>query len=223
MEEIIKLKKNNSKENLTILKDFYVNVWAKFERYRENDVFLYVLFKNKKVSERIKIEILNKFYSAGMKDVQIYSFIENKKNLKLNTIGDFEYEYKNHKKTKLISLESKYLHWKDEVNGSKNSYPIYDSKVRNELKLYSLQSKLNYSDLKAKIDEFIKTYLGNEVRSFVDINEIDGLPKSISIYRLVDKFLWLNNKFRLLQAKVENKKNLNVNDEVLNKLFKNNL
>ena len=223
MEEIIKLKKNNSKENLTILKDFYVNVWAKFERYRENDVFLYVLFKNKKVSERIKIEILNKFYSAGMKDVQIYSFIENKKNLKLNTIGDFEYEYKKHKKTKLISLESKYLHWKDEVNGSKNSYPIYDSKVRNELKLYSLQSKLNYSDLKAKIDEFIKTYLGNEVRSFVDINEIDGLPKSISIYRLVDKFLWLNNKFRLLQAKVENKKNLNVNDEVLNKLFKNNL
>ena len=223
MEEIIKLKKNNSKENLTILKDFYVNVWAKFERYRENDVFLYVLFKNKKVSERIKIEILNKFYSAGMKDVQIYSFIENKKNLKLTTIGDFEYEYKKHKKTKLISLESKYLHWKDEVNGSKNSYPIYDSKVRNELKLYSLQSKLNYSDLKAKIDEFIKTYLGNEVRSFVDINEIDGLPKSISIYRLVDKFLWLNNKFRLLQAKVENKKNLNVNDEVLNKLFKNNL
>ena len=223
MEEIIKLKKNNSKENLTILKDFYVNVWAKFERYRENDVFLYVLFKNKKVSERIKIEILNKFYSAGMKDVQIYSFIENKKNLKLNTIGDFEYEYKKHKKTKLISLESKYLHWKDEVNGSKNSYPIYDSKVRNELKLYSLQSKLNYLDLKAKIDEFIKTYLGNEVRSFVDINEIDGLPKSISIYRLVDKFLWLNNKFRLLQAKVENKKNLNVNDEVLIKLFKNNL
>ena len=130
---------------------------------------------------------------------------------------------KKHKKTKLISLESKYLHWKDEVNGSKNSYPIYDSKVRNELKLYSLQSKLNYLDLKAKIDEFIKTYLGNEVRSFVDINEIDGLPKSISIYRLVDKFLWLNNKFRLLQAKVENKKNLNVNDEVLIKLFKNNL
>lgn len=206
-------------KNLEILKSFYENVWGKYTHYVENDKVLYKVFDNKNdvFADRVRISILNNFYSAGMKNIQIYDFKEKVGNLKsaddIGNIGKNCYHGYGNKMGHcnfLISLESKYLHWITEAVGLP-TIPIYDANVKDELKNYELEdsdlsrkieSKKNeYTKLKKTIDAFIKKYFNKSGSEYISL-EMD-FHNQVSIYRLVDKFLWLSNKFYHLANKVK--------------------
>lgn len=204
MSNIYLLDQKNKQDNLEILINFYHKVWCKLDYYYENDMLLYSLFSSKKYSPRLKALILNKLYSAGMKDIQLINFSEKIENLNTSEIGTNHYLGLGNEdaefKSKLTSLESKYLHWENEVSGSQFS-PIFDSNVKNELKKYTKFKIDNFSNLKEAIDHFIREYLSinDPEKQSIELN--CELHNRISIYRLVDKFLWLSNKIRIIGDK----------------------
>lgn len=206
--QYIQLKEENKEANLQTLIHFYNSVWGVYEEYVENDKALYFIFDDKNsaiFSKRAKVIILNTMYSAGMKDVQKDDFVDNfdwtvsGKKYKKNG-GDY-------RSTQLLSLESKLCHWKSEVNNQSKALPIYDNNVKWGLDYYR-QDKLRrdsqnsrnaryqrFPALQKAVDEFITKYLGKEGSDVIQTQkEVEGLPNAISIYRLVDKFLWLSYK-----------------------------
>ena len=204
MSNIYLLDLKNKQNNLKILINFYNNVWCKFDHYYENDKLLYSLFSSINYSPRLKALILNKLYSAGMRDIQLINFSKQIESVDLLKIEVNQYVglYNDGStfSSKLTSLESKYLHWKNEVSNSQFS-PIFDSNVKNELKKYQMNSIVTFSDLKQSIDHFIREYLSINDPENQSIELKSELHNKISIYRLVDKFLWLSNKIRIIGDK----------------------
>lgn len=233
---------DNASQNLNIIISFYQDVWSKYQTYYYNDIALYEIFRNKNNNfhDFCKISILNNFYSAGMNNIQIYEFVDNLSKLDLANVGITKYcgikndgsKYCSH----LLSLESKFLHWSKELSGDK-SVPIYDNNVINELKIAKKLYKINHNnDLFSGLDSHNKTEfsifilkINLYITKYLRLDnpedriplEIDNLHKKVSIYRLVDKFLWLNNKFRVLNQKIISKKPLNENDNKLDQLSNN--
>jgi hypothetical protein len=201
MSNIYLLDLKNKHSNLEILIDFYKNVWCEYNHYYENDKLLYSLFFSNNYSPRLKALILNKLYSAGMKDIQLINFSEQIESVDLLKIEPNQYIglYNDGSlfNSKLTSLESKYLHWKNEVNNSQFS-PIFDSNVTNELQKYQYKKINEFSDLKINIDCFIKEYLSINDPENQRIELKCGLHDAVSVYRLVDKYLWLSNKIRMI-------------------------
>ena len=201
MSNIYLLDFKNKHSNLEILIDFYKNVWCEYNHYYENDKLLYSLFSSNNYSPRLKALILNKLYSAGMKDIQLINFSEQIESVDLLKIEANQYTglYNDGSvfSSKLISLESKYLHWKNEVSDSQFS-PIFDSNVKNELKKYQKNSIITFTDLKQSIYNFIKEYLSINDPENQRIELKCGLHHAASVYRLVDKYLWLSNKIRMI-------------------------
>ena len=204
MSNIYLLDLKNKQNNLDILINFYNNVWCKLDHYYENDKLLYSLFSSNNYSPRLMALILNKLYSAGMRDIQLINFADQIESVDLLKIEANQYTglYNDGSvfSSKLTSLESKYLHWKNEVSDSQFS-PIFDSNVKNELKKYQKNSIITFSDLKQSIDNFIKEYLSINDPENHSIELNCELHNKISIYRLVDKFLWLSNKIRIIGDK----------------------
>ncbi len=194
----IQLIKGKNKKNLDILISFYNNVWGGYAEYVDYDKALYCMFKKDNegnFSKMAKVVVLNKMYSAGMKDVQLESFVK-----------DFDWvisgrQYKkyggDYKSNQLLSLESKLCHWNNEVNDKSKTSPIYDNNVRVVISHYTGVSKSsmngNFKDTKKAVDDFITKYLGGDIKDPITVT-VEGLPSEISIYRLVDKFLWLSYK-----------------------------
>ena len=204
MSNIYLLDLKNKQNNLKILINFYNNVWCKLDHYYENDKLLYSLFSSNNYSPRLKALLLNKLYSAGMRDIQLINFADQIESVDLLKIEANQYTglYNDGSvfSSKLTSLESKYLHWKNEVSDSQFS-PIFDSNVKNELKKYQKNSIITFSDLKKSIDHFIREYLSINDPENQSIELNCELHNKISIYRLVDKFLWLSNKIRIIGDK----------------------
>jgi hypothetical protein len=98
------------------------------------------------------------------------------------------------------SFRSKFKHWQKEVNTTTEASPINDSHVRNMLNKYGFKKikyiSSNYSDsqkiLKIAVDEFIKRFLNKKGTERIELKT--AFHDFISIYRLVDKFLWLQGK-----------------------------
>jgi len=127
---------------------------------------------------------------------------------------------------KEISFVSKYFHWYNEVN-SGDASPIYDGNVREGLKIYCEDENINNMErLKGRIDVFIgelelkidknnpnKLNGTDRINNRVDFPKIKNfkneehncLYENISIYRLVDKFLWLTYKIAENQQKDDSK------------------
>jgi hypothetical protein len=194
----------HDKINLDDLITFYNNVWGEYKEYVENDKSLYFIFdkKNEHIfSKRVKVLTLNKMYSAGLDDIQINNFC-NKFEWDI-TCEKYQKNGDNGKAKKQISIESKLCHWNSEVNNLENAVPIYDRNVRKALSYYKIKAEKNTVDflkIKSQIDTFISKFLGK--KETVKVN-VDGLPPQISIYRLVDKFLWLSYKMRYNEDKLE--------------------
>ena len=195
---LIELKENNNDKNLEILKNFYSDVFQKYEEYLENDNALYFIFNPKNnnfFSDNVKGFILNEMYSAMVKSKDLFQVINaatNKKN---------DYDSNNNR---YPSFRSKFEHWKNEVNTTNEASPINDSHVRNMLNKYGIEKikyiSSNYSDsqkiLKEAVDKFIKKFLNKEGTNRIELKT--DFHDSISIYRLVDKFLWLQGKIEKL-------------------------
>jgi hypothetical protein len=134
MSNIYLLDLKNKQNNLDILINFYNNAWCKLDHYYENDKLLYSLFSSNNYSPRLMALILNKLYNAGMRDIQLINFSKHIESLDLLKIEANQYTglYNDGSvfSSKLTSLESKYLHWKNEVSDSQFS-PIFDSNVKN--------------------------------------------------------------------------------------------
>ncbi len=201
MKEKIELKEKKYERNIEILKEFYEQVWMQEVTYVENDRALYFIFKQSNsgiFSDNVKGFILNQMYSAGVKNISLFEVIESIKNKK-NNINSKELglltDIENNDNNNYPSFRSKYDHWDNEVN-TDIATPINDSNVRNMLKKYYNNynaNNNNSTNLTDTINNFIKDYLGKE-NGIERIDLKTDFHEKISIYRLVDKFLWLSHK-----------------------------
>ncbi len=218
------------KINLEILRKFYIDVWAKYTPYVENDRALYFIFNHKNdaiFSNRVRGFILNEMYSAFVHDTHLNEVINDYCNF--HTSEDVNKEILNLKeqvklnksKNEKIEIDrnypsflSKFSHWRFEANQLwKDACPIYDNHVRKALKCGN-----SYENVKAGIEKFIKEKLKINNLSEPITLKIDGLHEEISIYRLVDKFLWLSGKIMKYQKDKENGK-LKQQDKLLDALI----
>jgi len=173
-----------------------------------------------------------------MLGIHIFDFVDKLPYLNRESIGILTYTgLKNNGSSRyshLISLESKFLHWSSEVS-YQESLPIYDNNVKNELKIAKKHYFKNYNNnlfddkvfskipnefekFNLKIICYIKNYLLQDPDVRIPL-KIDRLHNEVSIYRLVDKFLWLNNKLRNLDIKLQHNTPLNENEKQLNDIF----
>jgi len=208
---ILALDKENKEENLKKLKNFYENSWCnpeiseKQSYYIENDIALYELFNKKdEICEQCKN--INSKYSTRIsnKDIKIISGIIKKyieDELDLNPESFLEKFKENGGLKNYKSFISKYCHWYYEVkNYGQIHFPIYDKYVRFGLIYYNVSYLCveDFNKLKNLIDKFIEDYLPNKgyERIEIKLNKLkqNDFPEKISIYRLVDKFLWLQYK-----------------------------
>jgi hypothetical protein len=126
------------------------------------------------------------------------------------------------------SFVSKYFHWYNEVNNSEVS-PIYDGNVKNGLKKYVFGENIkDMGTLKESIDKFIgnlelkddkinsESLVGtNRIIDWGNFSRIENyeskenncLYNNVSIYRLIDKFLWLT--YKIAEAKSEKNESVN--------------
>jgi hypothetical protein len=183
----------NKEQNLEILKEFYQKDWGG-KRNTDNDKLLYEVFKNKDINERC-IE-LNAKYSTriGVKNGNIKKIAEI-----ISTETDINPDQllkklKEEKLPNYKSFISKYCHWYYEVYQNEKHYPIFDTYVRYGLIYYGIVYHYidDFSPLHNSIDHFISTYLPNKGSDRVELKT--SLHHKISVYRLVDKFLWLQYK-----------------------------
>ncbi len=201
------LNKDNKEQNLEILKVFYNKVWMSDKRYVDNDRALYFIFKqsNKGIfSDNVKGFILNEMYSAFVKNKDLFAVIDSviKKQESKVELFHPETEEITASDNNYPSFRSKFDHWNNEIN-TNTSTPINDSHVRGKLEEYGYQRILynQYDSLKNTIDTFIKDYLGTTIEGINRIDLKTDFHDTISIYRLVDKFLWLS--YRIKQKKYE--------------------
>ena len=240
IEEIKEYKNDFGVGALGFLKHFYVKVWGSYADYVENDLVLYEIFKKgndeKDFIIEARVAVLDKMYGTRIKAFRKITeiFKKNIKNDKNNfdsiieilvnqkkDNGDTERQFYVQAETSFVS---KYFHWYNEVNVGDAS-PIYDGNVKNGLKKYGSEKNINdIKNLKISIDDFIGN-LGlkgtnriNDWGSFPRIKnykskENNCLYNNVSIYRLVDKFLWLTYKI----AEAKSKKNESVNQDASDK------
>ena len=214
---------------LGFLKHFYFKVWGSYADYVENDLVLYEIFKKgndeKDFIIEARIAVLDKMYGTRIKAFRKITEIFKEKNIKneknyFDSIikslvnqkidnGDTERQFYVQVETSFVS---KYFHWYNEVNNGDAS-PIYDGNVKNGLEKYGFGENIkDMGTLKESINEFIGN-MGLEGTTRINIKnkkitnfqeeELDCLYENISIYRLVDKFLWLT--YKITEASVENK------------------
>ena len=177
------------------------------KKYLENDKELYGLFKKNNKKEKEKCQKLNQFYFAGIKNTKhleiIIEIIRDLPDKEICPQG-LLLKIKEKKLSLYQSFISKYCHWHHEVNISKNHFPIFDNNVKYSLVYYQMTGTeiKKYKHLKYFVDKFIEEYLPEKlvgvdriklkleikIEKTVDPN---SLHEEISIYRLVDKFLWL--------------------------------
>lgn len=246
--------------SLAFLKDFYINVWAKYQSYLENDKKLYEIF-DKKHDENILVtearvglldsmyrtqvtsineilEIVKKFCKGerykegGFKDGCIeraIKLIEERNEEKAKERKDQNLEAVSKKDIREeISFFSKYCHWYNEVNNHK-AMPIYDKNVRVGLACYNNDEE--FEKIYENTYQSIRTYstgekaLLDQVNKFItnlelyesgnllgESRNITGINEKVSIYRLVDKFLWLT--FKILVSKIEEKAKKNTEEYI---------
>ena len=217
---------------LGFLKHFYVKVWGSYVDYVENDLVLYEIFKKENDDEKFIIEariaVLDKMYGTRIKAfrkiTEIFkknikneennfdSIIESLVNQKIDN-GNTERQFYVQAETSFVS---KYFHWYNEVNNGDAS-PIYDGNVKNGLEKYGFGENIkDMGTLKESINEFIGN-MGLEGATRINIKnkkienfqnkEHDCLYENISIYRLVDKFLWLT--YKIAETKPEENESVN--------------
>ncbi len=202
---------SKDKINRDFLIGFYKEVWLKFEHYVNNDKVLYELFKkdhdDKEFILHARICALSSMYAAAIDNIP--HMLETIKNCNNKLVHDeiltrYADDGKNYN---LISFISKYCHWYNEVNHVEESTPIYDVNVRNALKHYGCEKIKNYEGLKDGTKKFIQEIGGVSFNTIIPLS-IDGLHTELSIYRIVDKFLWLSYKVdKLNKRKAGLKKN----------------
>ena len=235
IEEIKEYKNDFGVGALGFLKHFYVEVWGSYADYVENDLVLYEIFKKgndeKDFIIEARVAVLDKMYGTRIKAFRKITeiFKENIKNDKNNKNnfdsiieslvnqkidnGNTERQFYVQAETSFVS---KYFHWYNEVNNSEVS-PIYDGNVKNGLKKYVFGENIkDMGTLKESINEFIGN-MGLEGTTRINIKnkkitnfqeeELDCLYENISIYRLVDKFLWLT--YKIAETKPEENESVN--------------
>lgn len=133
------------------------------------------------------------------------------------------------------SFVSKYFHWYNEVNDYGNASPIYDGNVKNGLEKYVFGKNIkDMGDLKESIDKFIvnlelkddkinsESLVGaNRINDWGNFSRIENyeskenncLYNNVSIYRLVDKFLWLTYKIAEAKSEAKSEENESVNQD----------
>ncbi len=195
-------------DNLNTLKRFYRDVWGSYTECVENDRLFFILFGNINKENRIAIvKLLNDKYSTNLRYFGKHHRQTLCNNNEFQTIldrnileNDNDENYalkKESKKIRIVSLMSKYQHWCNETKGV-NFIPIMDKNVKKMLNQYDNNNdNKTYKLFKGNMDKFIEKYLGKEDGNHkvnLEGYAIEGLPKEISAYRLVDKFLWLSYK-----------------------------
>jgi hypothetical protein len=203
----------------------------RLKKYLENDKNLYESFK--KDNEIKKCQKLNQLYFAGIPKKKngktLNIIVENiiKPNIKNlspeNLLNDLNEHNNNKTGSEKLSLYqsfiSKYCHWHHEVNISENHFPIFDKNVKYSLVYYQMTGAeiKKYEHLKYFVDKFIEEYLpkkltgANRIELKLEIkieknNVPELLHEEISIYRLVDKFLWLQYEIhsKILKENIKN-------------------
>jgi hypothetical protein len=195
---------SKEKINLNFLIEFYEKVWFEYASHKKNDEMLYELFNKKNGNEDFmlcaRIYTLSGMYSARVYNVhdmlEAIRCAHAKQELYNSDI--LENYCKKEGNHKLISFISKYCHWYNEVNNIGQATPIYDGNVRDALKHYKCETNgkiKDYEGLKDGVDEFIKEVVKESSDTVISL-PIGGLHTQLSIYRLVDKFLWLSYKVK---------------------------
>lgn len=223
--EITKLT-NDKAKNLKILKDFYVNDWGGLDSYVKNDKILYEIFKkdhdNKDFIIHARVGMLSEMYSARVDNIpdMVEILKKEKGEHEYKSIHDKYCGSKNGNKD-LKSFISKYVHWYNEVNNYK-AIPIYDSEVREMIfdsfektqngkrtiinvndKNFTKNSLRTIDSLFEAIDKYIEMHF-NDKGTHREKVQIKDLHEEVSIYRLVDKFLWLSSKKKLPNSDKKN-------------------
>ena len=133
------------------------------------------------------------------------------------------------------SFVSKYFHWYNEVNDYGNASPIYDGNVKNGLEKYVFGENIkDMGTLKESNDKFIgnlelkddkinsESLVGaNRINDWGNFSRIENyeskenncLYNNVSIYRLVDKFLWLTYKIAEAKSEAKSEENESVNQD----------
>jgi len=193
--------------NIVSLKKFYCEVWCKLDKITDSDKILYKIFnseldKNPHIN-LTRIATLSKLYYAPVDNISdmievINECMEehecNNKNCK--KILEYDcviYKYTSKGNNKLQSFISKYCHWYNEVN-NRQATPIIDKYIKS-----ALHCK-NYNDVNDKINSIIAN-LKTQNNQRIDLDNCISLGdnilyQNISIYRLIDKYLWTYQKFK---------------------------
>ncbi len=190
---------------------------------------------DKMYGTRIKAfrKITEIFKEKNIKNEKNYfdSIIKSLVNQKIDN-GDTERQFYVQVETSFVS---KYFHWYNEVNDDRYASPIYDGNVKDGLKKYGFEKNINdMENIKKSINEFIvnlelkdhkinsESLVGtnriNDWGNFPRIknydNEINNcLYNNVSIYRLIDKFLWLTYKIAEAKSEAKSEKNESVNQD----------
>lgn len=207
--------------SLNFLKKFYKEVWAKSSSYGENDKKLYEIFKKEHDEKEFIIEtrvlLLDYMYGTQIKSVlEIIDIIRDKKpseGFKSDSVNNMLNEVKIKKQTNPkiryeTSFFTKYCHWYNEVN-NKEPMPIYDKNVRVGLSIYNGTKDFECARKESSKIKYDSDSFGKEIKKFMENLDLlkllqngkidlgDGFPKQVSVYRLVDKFLWLMYKIKI--------------------------
>jgi hypothetical protein len=193
--------------NIVFLKNFYCEVWCKLDKMTIADKILYKIFnseldKNPHIN-LTRIATLSILYSVPVDNISCMERVidecmnehecDNKNCMKILEYDCFFKKYTNQGNNKLQSFISKYCHCYSEVN-NRQATPIIDKYIK-----LALQCK-NYNDVKEKIKLIIKN-LETEDNQRIDLDNCISLGdnilyQNISIYRLIDKYLWTYQKFK---------------------------
>jgi len=173
----------------------------------------------RKIINTFKSDIENKDFDS------IINVLSNQKNEQKENNCTTEMQFSVRKETSFVS---KYFHWYNEVNDGDAS-PIYDGNVKNGLKKYVFGENIkDMGTLKESIDKFIgnlelkddkinsESLVGtNRIIDWGNFSRIENyeskenncLYNNVSIYRLIDKFLWLT--YKIAEAKSEKNESVN--------------
>ena len=180
----------------------------------------------RKITEIFKENIKNDKNNKNNFD----SIIESLVNQKIDN-GNTERQFYVQAETSFVS---KYFHWYNEVNNSEVS-PIYDGNVKNGLEKYVFGENIkDMGTLKESNDKFIgnlelkddkinsESLVGaNRINDWGNFSRIENyeskenncLYNNVSIYRLVDKFLWLTYKIAEAKSEAKSEENESVNQD----------
>ena len=178
----------------------YLDVWDQLDDYVCQEVALTSLFSkypnNTDINEvLIKCTVLNQFYSAGVKGIDLLPLAEHIVSLNIDQNlqdGDWGVVEKisNCKLRNYYSFASKYCNWHNP-----QKYPIYDSYVDNVL--YALRKDIENIIIIQRKDLKIYEIYGNALTAIankynlkaVRINNTNDVN-----FKILDKYLWLLGK-----------------------------